>query len=59
MLPRWTVSLEGGPRRVNHSAAIVGHRIFMFGGYCVEDDYDQPTPIDVHVFNTCKLVFFF
>uniref|UniRef100_H2ZPI0 Kelch domain-containing protein 3 n=1 Tax=Ciona savignyi TaxID=51511 RepID=H2ZPI0_CIOSA len=52
MLPHWTVSLEGGPRRVNHAAVIVDHRIFMFGGYCMGEDYKQQRPIDVHVFNT-------
>nr|CAB3259308.1 kelch domain-containing protein 3 [Phallusia mammillata] len=52
MLPRWTVSLEGGPRRVNHSSALIGHRIFMFGGYCMGVNYEVISLIDVHVFNT-------
>ncbi|XP_026692479.2 kelch domain-containing protein 3 [Ciona intestinalis] len=60
MLPRWTVSLEGGPRRVNHAAVIVNHRIFMFGGYCMGEDYNKLRPIDTYALNTysyrwCKI----
>ncbi|CAK8692263.1 kelch domain-containing protein 3-like [Clavelina lepadiformis] len=52
MIPQWTLSLEGGPRRVNHSAVIVDHRIFMFGGFCMGEDYATLHAIDVHVLNT-------
>jgi len=49
---RWTVHLEGGPRRVNHAAVAVGERIFSFGGYCTGDNYRDERPIDVFVLNT-------
>lgn len=48
---RWTVHLEGGPRRVNHAAVAVGDFIYSFGGYCTGDDYKNYGPIDVHVLN--------
>lgn len=54
-MPRWTVHLEGGPRRVNHAAVAVGHRVFSFGGYCSEEDYETLRQIDVHVFNAVSL----
>ncbi|XP_069811658.1 kelch domain-containing protein 3 isoform X2 [Dendropsophus ebraccatus] len=50
-MPCWTVHLEGGPRRVNHAAVAVGHRVFSFGGYCSGEDYETLRQIDVHVFN--------
>lgn len=49
---RWTVHLEGGPRRVNHAAVAVGHKVYSFGGYCSGEDYETLRQIDVHVFNT-------
>ena len=49
---RWTVHLEGGPRRVNHAAVAVGHRVYSFGGYCSGEDYETLRQIDVHVFNS-------
>jgi len=49
---RWTVHLDGGPRRVNHAAVSVGGLIFSFGGYCTGDNYRDPQPIDVFVLNT-------
>lgn len=51
---RWTVHLEGGPRRVNHAAVAVGHRVFSFGGYCSGEDYETLRQIDVHIFNAGK-----
>lgn len=48
---RWTVHLEGGPRRVNHAAVAVGHRVYSFGGYCSGEDYETLRQIDVHIFN--------
>lgn len=54
---RWTVHLEGGPRRVNHAAVAVGHRVYSFGGYCSGEDYETLRQIDVHIFNAGKLVF--
>lgn len=53
---RWTVHLEGGPRRVNHAAVAVGHRVFSFGGYCSGEDYETLRQIDVHIFNAGKLM---
>ncbi|XP_036623429.1 kelch domain-containing protein 3 isoform X4 [Trichosurus vulpecula] len=52
---RWTVHLEGGPRRVNHAAVSVGHRVYSFGGYCSGEDYETLRQIDVHVFNAVSL----
>ena len=49
---RWTVHLEGGPRRVNHAAVAVGHKVYSFGGYCSGEDYETLRQIDVHVFNS-------
>lgn len=53
---RWTVHLEGGPRRVNHAAVAVGHRVYSFGGYCSGEDYETLRQIDVHIFNAGKPV---
>ncbi|XP_045566372.1 kelch domain-containing protein 3 isoform X1 [Salmo salar] len=52
---RWTTHLEGGPRRVNHAAVSVGHKVFSFGGYCSGEDYETLRQIDVHIFNTVSL----
>uniref|UniRef100_A0A7M4END2 rRNA biogenesis protein RRP36 n=1 Tax=Crocodylus porosus TaxID=8502 RepID=A0A7M4END2_CROPO len=52
---RWTVHLEGGPRRVNHAAVAVGHKVYSFGGYCSGEDYETLRQIDVHVFNAVSL----
>ncbi|XP_066215494.1 kelch domain-containing protein 3 isoform X2 [Saccopteryx leptura] len=52
---RWTVHLEGGPRRVNHAAVAVGHRVYSFGGYCSGEDYETLRQIDVHIFNAVSL----
>jgi len=52
---RWTVRLEGGPRRVNHAAVAIGDKIYSFGGYCTGEDYETTRPIDVHVFDTITL----
>jgi len=49
---RWTVQLDGGPRRVNHAAASVGYRVFSFGGYCTGENYRDMLPCDVFVLNT-------
>lgn len=53
---RWAVHLEGGPRRVNHAAVAVGHKVYSFGGYCSGEDYETLRQIDVHVFNAGKYV---
>ncbi|KAG5855561.1 hypothetical protein ANANG_G00050350 [Anguilla anguilla] len=45
----------GGPRRVNHAAVAVGHRVYSFGGYCSGEDYETLRQIDVHVFNAVSL----
>ena len=57
MAIRWTQEVDGGPRRVNHAAVAIRNRfIFSFGGYCTGEEYNQIVKIDVHVFDTGKLV---
>lgn len=57
MAIRWTQEVDGGPRRVNHAAVSVRNRfIFSFGGYCTGEEYNQIIKIDVHVFDTGKLM---
>lgn len=51
----WIVHLEGGPRRVNHAAVVVGDKIYSFGGYCTGENYCVKRPMDVHVLNTVNL----
>ena len=51
---KWVVHLEGGPRRVNHAAVAVNDIIYTFGGYCTGEDYETPSPMDVHVLDTSK-----
>ncbi|XP_041984234.1 kelch domain-containing protein 3 [Aricia agestis] len=52
---RWTVHIEGGPRRVNHAAVCIGDKIYSFGGYCSTEEYKDWEPIPVHVLNTSTL----
>ncbi|XP_033733715.1 kelch domain-containing protein 3-like [Pecten maximus] len=54
-MQRWTVNLEGGPRRVNHAAVAIRDRIFSFGGYCTGEDYETTRPMDVHILDTVSL----
>lgn len=49
---RWITHIEGGPKRVNHAAVAVGHKIYSFGGYCTGENSREYTSIDVHVLNT-------
>lgn len=49
---RWISYLEGGPKRVNHAAVSVGHKIYSFGGYCTGENSREYTSMDVHVLNT-------
>lgn len=35
----WLAHLEGGPRRVNHTAVAIGDYIYSFGGYCSNEEY--------------------
>ncbi|KAL3266083.1 hypothetical protein HHI36_010269 [Cryptolaemus montrouzieri] len=49
---RWITHLEGGPKRVNHAAVSVGHKIYSFGGYCTGENSREYTSMDVHVLNT-------
>eukprot|EP00088_Acartia_fossae_P008534 TRINITY_DN14086_c0_g1_i3.p1 TRINITY_DN14086_c0_g1~~TRINITY_DN14086_c0_g1_i3.p1 ORF type:complete len:430 (-),score=43.45 TRINITY_DN14086_c0_g1_i3:185-1372(-) len=49
---RWSVHVEGGPRRVNHAAVPIGDRIFSFGGFCTGGNYKEKKPIDIFVLNT-------
>jgi len=51
-MQRWTVHLDGGPRRVNHAAVLIGCHIYSFGGYCTGENFEIVRPIDVHVLNT-------
>jgi len=51
-MQRWTVHLDGGPRRVNHAAVVIGSYIYSFGGYCTGENFDEVRAIDVHVLNT-------
>ncbi|XP_014363466.2 kelch domain-containing protein 3 [Papilio machaon] len=52
---RWTVHIEGGPRRVNHAAVCIGDKIFSFGGYCSTEEYKDWEPIPIHVLDTSTL----
>ncbi|XP_061162485.1 ankyrin repeat and SOCS box protein 3-like [Saccostrea echinata] len=54
-MQRWTVHLEGGPRRVNHAAVAIGDKIYSFGGYCTGEDYETTRPMDIHVLDTISL----
>ena len=54
---RWTVCIDGGPRRVNHAAVAIGENIYSFGGYCTGEDYAVKRPMDVFVFNTGEQTF--
>lgn len=54
----WLAHLEGGPRRVNHTAVAIGDYIYSFGGYCSSEDYRSMDAIDVHVLNTQNLRWF-
>ncbi|KAI6213859.1 Kelch repeat type 2 and Kelch repeat type 1 domain containing protein [Aphelenchoides besseyi] len=49
---RWTVKLEGGPKRVNHAACAIGDKIYSFGGYCSGEIRSTRSPLDVHVLDT-------
>jgi len=49
---RWTINLEGGPKRVNHAACVIGDKIYSFGGYCSGEVRSRTAPIDVHVLDT-------
>lgn len=49
---RWISHIQGGPKRVNHAAVAVGHKIYSFGGYCSGENSRDYTSIDVHVLNT-------
>lgn len=51
----WIARIEGGPRRVNHTACVIGDQIYTFGGYCSNEDYRSIKTIDVHVLNTQTL----
>lgn len=49
---RWSIHVEGGPRRVNHAAVPIGDKIFSFGGFCTGENYREKRPIDIFVLNT-------
>lgn len=51
----WSTHIEGGPRRVNHTAVAIGDFIYSFGGYCSHENYSDITTIDIHVLNTNTL----
>uniref|UniRef100_A0A183BQK2 BTB domain-containing protein n=1 Tax=Globodera pallida TaxID=36090 RepID=A0A183BQK2_GLOPA len=47
------LSLDGGPRRVNHAAVAIGDKIYSFGGYSANDPLDSQNDfIDIHMLNT-------
>ncbi|GMT11838.1 hypothetical protein PFISCL1PPCAC_3135, partial [Pristionchus fissidentatus] len=49
---QWSVTMEGGPRRVNHAAVLLGdNHIYSFGGYCSLEQAKANAPIDIHVLN--------
>ncbi|KAI1240455.1 hypothetical protein IHE44_0008878, partial [Lamprotornis superbus] len=48
-------TVGSGPRRVNHAAVAVGHKVYSFGGYCSGEDYETLRQIDVHIFNAVSL----
>uniref|UniRef100_A0A5S6QUW7 Kelch domain-containing protein 3 n=1 Tax=Trichuris muris TaxID=70415 RepID=A0A5S6QUW7_TRIMR len=50
---RWTLCIEGGPRRVNHAAVAIKDWIYSFGGYCSGENSETVKPMDVYVFDTC------
>ncbi|XP_045768995.1 kelch domain-containing protein 3 [Maniola jurtina] len=52
---RWTVHIEGGPRRVNHAAVCIEGKIYSFGGYCSSEEYKDWDPIPIHVLDTTTL----
>lgn len=49
---RWMLSLDGGPKRVNHASVAIGDKIYSFGGYTATEVSLQNDFIDVHVLNT-------
>lgn len=49
----WTIQLDGGPRRVNHAAVVLGDKIYSFGGFCSMDNFEIRKPIDVNILDTC------
>ncbi|XP_019875994.1 kelch domain-containing protein 3 [Aethina tumida] len=49
---KWITHLEGGPKRVNHAAVAVNHKIYTFGGYCTGQNSRKYKSMDVHVLNT-------
>ncbi|KRY37343.1 Kelch domain-containing protein 3, partial [Trichinella spiralis] len=46
----WTLSIENGPRRVNHAAVAYNNCIFSFGGHSAEEVQVVFEKIDIHVF---------
>ncbi|XP_028969148.1 kelch domain-containing protein 3 [Galendromus occidentalis] len=52
---KWIAHIRGGPKRVNHSAVLVGDTIFVFGGFCTGGNYFSAEPIDVFKLNTQTL----
>lgn len=51
----WSAHIEGGPRRVNHTAVAINDYIFSFGGYCSHENYNDLNVMDIHVMNTQTL----
>lgn len=49
---QWITHLDGGPKRVNHAAVAIGHKIYSFGGYCTGENSRDYSSMDVHVLNT-------
>jgi hypothetical protein len=49
---RWTINLEGGPKRVNHASCVIGDKIYSFGGYCSGEVRSRLACIDVYALDT-------
>lgn len=55
----WMITIDGGPKRVNHAAVALNDQIYSFGGYCSGELYDGNQPVDVHVLDTSLFSFKF
>ncbi|XP_066147064.1 kelch domain-containing protein 3-like [Euwallacea fornicatus] len=49
---KWIAHIEGCPKRVNHAAVAVNHKIYSFGGFSTGEDCRGYSSMDVHVLNT-------
>lgn len=49
---RWTHRSNAAPKKVNHASVLFDDFIYVFGGYCSGQDFEQHQPIEVNRFNT-------